>query len=683
MSIDKFKDKFKEEASDNINDLENALLELEKNTTNKDLIERVFRAMHSLKGGGAMFGFTALSEFTHNLETLYDKVRNGLKVIDRKILDITFEAADHMKSLLADELMTNNEIKTKHKQLAANIESLISDDTQTDVIPKSGSSSESSIKTYYIYFEPNPDIFANGTNPLYLIDELNSLGNCKVFAHFNKIPPIDEIDINKCYTYWEILLATSTDENSIADVFIFVEDQCKLEIDEVADNDITIHADFIHAITRLAIEKKDVGIVEIKNLIKKLKLNANVALAELNEPEKRIESSKVKETTISSIRVSSIKLDQMMNLVSELVTTQARLTLFAEKTNNTELNAIVENMQKLSRQIRDNAFDIVLIPIETMLIRFQRLVRDLSQELKKNVVFEAIGAETELDKTIIETLTDPILHILRNCLDHGIELPEVRKKLGKPEQGKIILKSFYSGTNVHIQIIDDGAGIDPEKIRKKAIQKGIISENDELSDTEIFDLVFMPGFSTAENVTDVSGRGVGMDVVKRNINELRGDVVVDSEINKGTTLTIRLPLTLSIIDGLLVRIDNDLYVIPLSVVNKIHVVDHDSISSKFNNLIVLDGVQYSFFVLRNELGYKSEPPKTERLILVSYETGLVGLVVDEVFGENQAVLKSLGKLYKNQALISGATILGDGTVALVLDTNKMIKKFSKNSEIIN
>jgi two-component system chemotaxis sensor kinase CheA len=683
MSIDKFKEKFIEEASDNIHDLENALLELEENSTNKELIERVFRAMHSLKGGGAMFGFIALSEFTHNLETLYDKVRNGLKVINRQILDVTFESADHMKSLLTDETLLNNDNKLIHKQLSSKIEALIADDEQNSEQDKPVESSESSTKTYYIYFEPNDDVFTNGTNPLYLIDELHTLGNCQVFAHFNKIPLIDELDINKCYTYWEILLATSKGENSIADVFIFVEDQCKLEIDEVAVGDITTHKEFIQGIKRLAIEKKDVGIVEIKNLIKKLNLSESDTKHQAKGNEKVIEMAKVKESAISSIRVSSVKLDQMMNLVSELVTTQARLTLFSEKNNNPELNVIVENMQKLSRQIRDNAFDIVLIPIETMLTRFQRLVRDLSRELKKNVVFEAIGSETELDKTIIETLTDPLLHILRNCLDHGIEVPEVRKKLGKPEQGKIILKAYYSGTNVHIQIIDDGAGIDPQKIRKKAIQKGLISEGDELSDHEIFDLIFKPGFSTAENVTDVSGRGVGMDVVKRNINELRGDVVVDSEINKGTTLTIKLPLTLSIIDGLLVGIENDLYVLPLSVVNKIHVIEHQEIANKFNNLIVLDSVQYSFFSLRKELDYLSESPKTERVILVSYEEGLVGLVVDEVYGENQAVLKSLGKLYKNQAIISGATILGDGSVALVIDTNKMIKQFSKKSEIIN
>ena len=314
-----------------------------------------------------------------------------------------------------------------------------------------------------------------------------------------------------------------------------------------------------------------------------------------------------------------------------------------------------------------------------MLTRFQRLVRDLSKELNKDIVFVAEGAETELDKTIIESLTDPLLHILRNCIDHGIESPEIRSKLGKPTQGTILLKAFYSGTNVHIQINDDGAGIDPEKIRNKAIQKGIIKKDATLSKKEILDLVFLPGFSTVENVTDVSGRGVGMDVVKRKLSEIRGVVELESEINEGTTLTIKLPLTLSIIDGLLVKIANSFYIIPLSVVGKIYATDHENVVNKYNNLIILDGEQFPFYYLREEFDLPEGEQENEQVIVVSYEDRKIGIVVDEVVGESQAVLKSLGKVYKNQEIISGATILGDGTVALVMDTNKIIAKFSKET----
>ena len=427
----------------------------------------------------------------------------------------------------------------------------------------------------------------------------------------------------------------------------------------------------------MALTKSDIGLSEVQTIIKNHTEKKNIE-SQVDQINKRFSNApSVKENIISSIRVSSDKLDSLMNLVSELVTTQARLSLFAEHSGNTELLTIAENVQKLTRQLRDNAFDIVLVPIDTMLTRFQRLVRDLSKGLNKNVVFVAEGAETELDKTIIETLTDPLLHILRNCIDHGIESPEERKILGKPEQGTILLKAYYSGTNVHIKITDDGSGIDPEKIRSKAIQKGLISKDASLSGREIFDLLFIPGFSTAENVTDVSGRGVGMDVVKRKLAEVRGEVEIDSEINVGTTITFKLPLTLSIIDGLLVKIANNHYIIPLSVVGKIYSTDHESVVNKFNNLIILDGERLPFYYLREEFNLPENDQVNEQIVLISYEDKKIGIVVDDVIGEYQAVLRTLGKMFKNQEIISGATILGDGTVALVMDTNKMILQFSE------
>ncbi len=680
--MDKFRNKFIEEATDNINDLEDALLVIEKDTENKELVERIFRAMHSLKGGGAMFGFNLLSEFTHHLETIYDLVREGKLKITRDLLDVTLASVDHMKVLLTVDNLDSPEIRAKHADLSIQIKRIIEGDKaiiqEAKQDEKVTDSASQNIKTYYIYFEPEHDIFKDGTNPLFLLDELHTLGNCKVFAHFNKVPNIDKMDVTTCYTYWEILLATDEDVNSITDVFIFIEDQCKLEINQVADFDATLNKEIVDEISKMAIERTDVGVSEIQKIIK---ANSQKSVTTVSkELEEQLTQKgpvpSVKENVISSIRVSSDKLDQLMNLVSELVTTQARLSLYAENSDDTELLTIAENVQKLSRQLRDNAFDIVLVPIETMLTRFQRLVRDLSKELGKNVVFTAEGADTELDKTIIESLTDPLLHILRNCIDHGIESADIRKKLNKPEQGKILLKAFYSGANVHIQIHDDGAGIDPEKIRAKAIQKGIIKKDSVLSQKEILDLVFLPGFSTAQNVTDVSGRGVGMDVVKRKLAEIRGEVEIDSDVNVGTTLTIRLPLTLSIIDGLLVKIAHNHYVMPLSVVDKIYATNHSEVVNTYNNLIVLDGDQIPFYYLREEFDLEESDQDVEQVIVVSYEDKQIGLVVDEVVGEYQAVLKTLGKLYKKQEIVSGATILGDGTVALVLDTNKIINQFS-------
>jgi Chemotaxis protein histidine kinase and related kinases len=675
--MDNFKKKFIEEATEHIQDIEQALLELEQNPTDKPLIERVFRAMHSLKGSGAMFGFEKISEFTHNLETVYDLVRNEEMVITGELLNLTLASVDHLNSLLKENAENSEDVLNQHDQLMKQIDEFVKADSMkkaTSVQTKSDETvSEFDQKTYYILFQPNEDIMNNGTNPLFLLDELHSLGECLAIPITKKIPSIEEFDANKCFTTWEIFLATNSDISSITDVFIFVEDECVLQVNLVSDYNLLSNPQFLELTEDIRHNQQEIGLAQLQDFVTKISA-PEIKQQQKAKDEKVVQGSK--DQTISSIRVASDKLDQLMNLVSELVTTQARLTLYAENDGRPELLNIAENVQKLSRQLRDNAFSIVLIPIENMMTRFQRLVRDLSKELKKDVIFEAEGTDTELDKTIIENLTDPLMHILRNSLDHGIELPQARLEKGKPAQGKILLKSFYSGANVIIQVFDDGAGIDQNFIRTKAIQKGLINPDIPLSKKEILDLIFIPGFSTAANITDVSGRGVGMDVVKRKIADIRGEVEVESEINVGTTLTIKLPLTLSIIDGLLVKVDEIFYVIPLSVIDKIYAIEHSKLMKAFNNTIVLDGEQIPFFYLRNEFELPENDSTHEQIIIVRYEDKRVGLALDNVIGEYQAVLKPLGKHYKKQEIISGATILGDGTIALVMDTNKAIKHFA-------
>lgn len=677
--MDNFKKKFIEEAFDLIDGLEKSLLVLEDSPEDSSIIQQVFRIMHTLKGNSSMFGFAKMDQFTHELETLYDNIRSGKVKVNRDILDVTLDSVDHLKLLLNEDADTDQETITRHALLLGRIETLVGK-KQGDVatIPVEivkmknvDAKGISGVNTYYIYFEPHDDIFKNGTNPLYLIDELHSLGQAMAFAHLNKVPLFDKLVKDSCYTYWEVVLSTALDVNSINDVFIFVEDECTLDISQISDKNLLSDDHFVAEIQKIAKERNDIGISDIQKLASKVKttqIKDELAIANRGKV-------KSKDAVISSIRVSADKLDQLMNLVSELVTTQARLALFAEQNSVPGLQPISENVQKLSRQLRDNAFSIVLIPIENMLTRFQRLVRDLSKELGKDVVFLAEGAETELDKTIIEGLTDPLMHILRNSLDHGIEDAEERKRLGKPKQGKIVLKAFYSGANVHIQIHDDGAGIDQEKIRQKAISLNLISADKKLTPKETYDLIFLPGFTTAKKVTDVSGRGVGMDVVNRKIADIRGEVEVDSELGVGTTITIKLPLTLSIIDGLLVSVSDVFYVIPLSVVDKIFAVDHNELVNKFNNVVVLDGAQVPFFYLREKFGTEVKEVDHEEIVVIKYEDKRVGLVVDTVIGEYQAVLKPLGRHFKDQEMISGATILGDGTVALVMDPNKMIKSF--------
>jgi len=674
--MDNFKKKFIEEATDLIENLEKSLLALEQNPNDSGLIQQVFRVMHTLKGNSSMFGFDLIDTYTHDLETVYDLIRSKKLSVNRDVLDVTFASVDHLKLLLDETNYSDPDFITLHNSLISRVSKLINPNIEAQEVVVEQEAPAVAVKeefTYYIRFEPFSDIFKNGTNPLYLIDEIYSLGKAKVFAHLNKIPLLNELDPSLCYTYWEIILVSNADISSISEVFIFVEGESKIEIQRVFEEDLLINEFFVTELERIAKVQKDIGFASTMRTAAEAKKRA---LQDKAASLKR-EKVGVKDTSISSIRVSSEKLDVLMNLVSELVTTQARLSLFAEQNSMAGLTGIAENVQKLSRQLRDIAFSIVLIPIETMLTRFQRLVRDLSSELKKDVVFITEGAETELDKTIIESLSDPLMHIIRNSLDHGIEDTHERIKKGKPKQGKIVLKAYYSGANVHIEISDDGAGIDPEKIRDKAIVKGIISPDKKLSTKEILELVFLPGFSTAKKVTDVSGRGVGMDVVKRKIADIRGEVELESEVGIGTTITIKLPLTLSIIDGLLVKVDETHYVIPLAAVDKIYAVERAKIVDTYNNILVLDGKQISFFNVRKEFELEESKQAIEQVIVVNFDDTRVGLIVDYVVGEYQAVLKPLGKHYKRQEIISGATILGDGSIALVLDTNKIIKLFAR------
>ncbi|MGQ1890220.1 chemotaxis protein CheA [Thermophagus sp. OGC60D27] len=677
--IDKFKAKFVEESLDNVNDLEEALFALENDMQSKDLIERIFRAMHSLKGGGAMFGFNHLSEFTHHLESIFDQVRNDKLEVTQDLVSLTFTAVDEIKYLLEKGDLTDNEDLDEFHQLMDRIQTFLqsggkaSKGTDHDSSEKGATETGSGEKIYLISFVPGENLLQNGTNPLFLLDDLHALGNGQSIVYTHKIPGFDVLDPKNIYCVWQILLSTSESLNEIKDVFIFVEDECELSIEEVGSGPLKILPPVEQMIADARNSNKLIKGDDLKSLLNNIDQKKAGGASKNNNGGRKKQKSQIKEHKISSIRVASKKIDELVNLVSELVTTQAQLSVYAEKSGDIDILALAENVQKLSKQLRDNAFEISLIPMQSELMRFQRLVRDLSKELGKEIEFVIEGGDIELDKNIIEHLTDPLLHILRNSVDHGIENPDDRVAVGKSPKGNIYFKAYYEGANVMIEVTDDGKGIDVKDIRLKAIRKGLIQESDELSRKEILDLVFMSGFSTRETVSDVSGRGVGMDVVRKKISEIRGEVTIDSEVGKGTTITLRLPLTLSIIDGLLVKVGQNKYVVPISAIEKIYSLDRTQLKDSFNKVVILEQEQIPYVDVREAFNEEIEESQNIQMVLIRHENKKLGLLVDEVLGEHQTVVKPMGRYLQRHQVISGASVLGDGSIAMVIDSNRLLQ----------
>lgn len=653
------------EATELLEDLEKALLQLEKDKQNKVGISEAFRIMHSLKGAANMFGFEAINSLTHDLETIYQAIRDSGASLDQRIFNVTLACLDHLRILLQNRVIRDPGLQRTHDELLKEIHEISSSikTTKTEVSP-SGAKQDSSA-TYYILFKPNAKALSNGTNTLYLVEELLSLGSGISLPFFEELPQWDILQPELSYTSFEVVLYTTKTEQDIREVFMFVEDESEIEITRLSDENLLHDSSKSEKLTA-AHDFKKLGKEQILSSLSEKKSKTATVATELQ---------RAKNST--SVRVSSERLDELMNLVSELVTTQAGLSLLAEKNNSPELTAVAETIEKITRRLRDNAFTMSLVPIENLAVRFQRLVRDLSKDLAKEIEFKTEGTETEIDKSIVEKLADPLMHLIRNGLDHGIESPEVRLRKGKQRKGTILFKAYYSGANVVIEVKDDGAGINLEKVRSKAISKGLISGDVELSEKEIINLIFLPGFSTSDKITDVSGRGVGMDVVRRNIVDIRGDVEVFSKEGEGSTCVITLPLTLSIIDGLLVKVGETDFVIPLSMVNKCHEVNSKQLESAYNHWITLDGQRTPYFYLRNRFNASTPTPEHSQAIEISSHWGSIGLIVDKIVGDYQAVLKPLGQPYRDQDEFSGATILGDGTVALVIDPIKLISKLNR------
>lgn len=677
---DKHKESFKIEAKELLAELETTLLELERNKDNFDLINKAFRALHTIKGSAGMFDYDNISMFTHDIENLFDKIRNGEVEITKQIIDLTLMAKDQISLMLEDtetEKFSNDEIVKNVIISFKELSDLGISVAEESGIQKDKVKVEAKSSLYFIKFIPSKEIFVNGTNPIYLINELTGLGEAIVKADTRQIPDLKELITEYCYIGWKLLLSSTKSLDTIRDVFIFVEDLCEIEVEKLdIKEDIASNKELFSILN----SELDFDSFSVENILAK----AEKIIVELQDseqiPAKEIKVSKKEITTADtdtkqSVRINAEKLDELVNLVGELVIVQARLSQTVSRIDDSELANISEEVERLTWELRDSALNIRMLPIGTTFNKFKRLVRDLAYELGKEVELTTEGAETELDKTVIEKLNDPLVHIIRNAIDHGIEEPEKRVALGKQRKGSINLSASQSGGNVIIKISDDGAGIDKEKIKEKALSLGLISEGIEYKESDIFSLIFHPGFSLAKKITSVSGRGVGMDVVKKAIEGLRGTVEVESELGKGTTIILKLPLTLAIIDGLLVEISNNFYVLPLSSVEEcVELSRKDTDKMHGRNIINIRGELIPFIKLRERFFIDGEAPEIEQVVIVDIKGNRVGFVVDKVVGQHQTVLKTLGKIYKSVNDISGATILGDGTVALIIDVQKLAEQ---------
>ncbi len=670
---------FLEEAADLVAEWEECMLLLDRGV-DPDTVDRLFRAVHTLKGAGAMFGFEDLAAFLHDLETVLDQVRSGERSMERPLVDLLLRSRDHAAAILqgGGSFAERQEIlaqmrgfleQTKAAGEPAGVEEQRAAATEDAV----ASGAAGPPRLWRIRFRPQTDIFRTGLDPARLIEELATLGEAEVILHDEAVPPLTDLDPESCHLAWEVLLTTAAPEPTIRDVFIFVEGEAAVRIEPVDYEgerpprlgEILAHRGDAEpaAIEAVLAERKPVGEVLVEAGVV---APAQVAAA-LAEQRGLSQVRAATATETATIRVPAAKLDALVDLVGGLVTAQARLSQVALEQGLGVLDAVAEELERLTSALRDTSLGLRMLPIGSTFSRFRRLVRDLSAELGKDIVLVTRGEETELDKTMLERLGDPLVHLLRNSVDHGIEPPDERVAKGKPRQGTILLEAEHVGGEVAIRITDDGRGIDADRVRAKAVEKGIIAADMALSREEILQLIFAPGLSTAQKVSNVSGRGVGMDVVKRNIEALRGRVFLASTMGQGTTITIRLPLTLAIIDGLLVRVEDAFFVLPLAAVEETVELTAAARAASAARLIPRRGELVPYVSVREAFGVPGTPPAIEQAVIVRVGDRLLGVVVDTVVGQHQTVIKSLGRVFHHVRGISGATILGDGSIALIVD----------------
>lgn len=640
---------FRQETQDVLEQLEQALLDLGDTLDDMALIDSAFRALHTIKGSGAMFGFTEVADFVHEFETAFDRVRKGDAAPSGELVRVALDARDHIARLIAEPNTHAEAGAPILDRLRAAVGTGASAGTRPQAAdagtPAEDSDSSETADGWRIRFRLPDDALSLGANPVLLLDELRELGDCTVHASAQALSNLEQLDPEICYLSWEVTLLSDCARGAIEDVFLFVRDGMQLDIEPMPAADAT---------PQIAEQAEA----------------SQGAETPAKKPEKQSASAREN----SSLRVAAERLDELLDRVGELVIAQARLSQIADESSNPSLMAVTEEIERLSAGLRDTTMGIRMVPIGTLFSRFRRLIHDLSSELGKDVEFVTSGEQTELDKTVIEHLADPLVHVIRNAIDHGLEDPDARAAAGKPRQGTVRLSATHEGAEVAITVSDDGAGLDTDRIRQKAEASGLISPDATMPEEELNRLIFHPGFSTAQEVSAVSGRGVGLDVVSRTMDALRGRIDVASQRGQGSTVTLRLPLTLAIIDGMLVRVGSNRYSIPLSAVEEcVELPAEAAEGSRGRNFLSIRDKLVPFLRLRELFGTQEPEDLHQKVVIVSTGEQRVGLVVDQILGNTQTVIKSLSRLHADIETFAGATIMGDGTVALILDVAHLVR----------
>ena len=709
LDLDKAKQTFIVEARELLEAMEEALLGIEGEVDQGESINAMFRAVHTIKGSAGLFGLDQVVRFSHTVESVMDRVRGHQVTLGPALVGLLLECHDHLEGLVASSLEGGEETPESREAGQKLVNGLVpyldKKDTsaQAPVATRIQESGGGWAECWHISIRFGENVLRNGMDPLSFVRYLATLGRIvHLTSLLERIPAGEAYDPEICYLGLEMDVETAADRQAIEDVFEFVREDSRIKFlpphskveeyiafikampeEERRMGEILVAGGCLtakeleEALRTQKTEVQENGVIQGRRIgtifIEDQAVPPPVVAAALDK-QKRYQERQAQEMKV--VKVQAEKLDRLVDLVGELVIAGASVNALAGQSHDGPIQEATTIVSKLVEEIRDNALSLRMVQIGETFNRFRRIVRDVSQEMGKSIELEIHGAETELDKTIVEKLSDPLMHIVRNSIDHGIEPLEVRRARGKPDTGSLSLNAFHESGSIVIEVADDGGGLNKDRILKKALERGLVREGAELSDAELTNLIFEPGFSTAEAVTKLSGRGVGMDVVRRNIDELRGSIEVESYEEAGTTMRIRLPLTLAIIDGFRVCVGPVSYVVPLDMV--IECLDLGPfLESEENHLLNLRGEVLPFLRLRDVFRMGGEAAARERVVVVQYGETRAGLVVDKLMGEFQTVIKPLGDLFKQVRGVGGSTILGSGEVALILDVPALVQLASE------